>query len=206
MNTELSHRYQGISIIPYIPSYIKTYDCKTNSISKIENLPENLESLDCRNNRISKIENIPKGLKTFDCASNCISKIENLPEGLLLFMCGVNSISKIENLPKSLETFFCFSGNKFSKIENLPISLRYFATPMREIDSVDNVSIDDINFTLKGYNAIKRIQLRMKRRYRLKVAAARVIQKGLYNWLWKPEGIVMRIETRNLQESLGMFQ
>ena len=43
----------------------------------------------------------------------------------------------------------------------------------------------------------------MKRRY--KVEAARVIQKGLYNWLWKPEGIVAKIEKRNLQESLGMF-
>ena len=55
------------------------------------------------------------------------------------------------------------------------------------IKYVDNIPIDSINFTLKGYQAIKRIQKRMKRRYRIKNEAARTIQRYCHNWLWSPK-------------------
>ena len=187
-----------------MPKGLETFFCGSNSISKIENLPKDLKSFNCGRNSISKIEGLPEGLQTFWCGSNSISKIEGLPEDLKSFNCDYNCISKIEKLPIGLKTFHC--NNRISVIENLPLGLVNFQFNIQNVKFVDNVSVENISFSLKGYSAIKRIQLRMKRRYRLKVAAAKIIHKGLYNWLWKPEGIVMRIEKRNLRETLGMFQ
>ena len=161
-------------------------------------------NLDISGKNISRIENLKEGLEKFNCSYNSISKIEDLPESLEKFICSFNKISKIENLPQGLLGFRCWKNN-ISKIENLPLGLRIFLFSKEDIKFVDNVSIDKIRFTLKGYNAIKKFQLRIKRRYK-RAQAARVIQTGLYNWLWKPEGIVARIETRNLRETLGMFQ
>ena len=144
---------------------INGFICSYNEISKI----------DCSYNRISKI----------DCSYNGITKIENLPETLHVFDCIHNKISKIENLSNTLQTFYCWD-NQITKIENLPSTLQNFYCAGNPIEFVDNVQFNSINFTLKGYQAIKRIQKRMKRRYRKKFEAANIIQRGCHNWLWKP--------------------
>lgn len=79
---------------------------------------------------------------TLNITNSLIVKIENLPQGLKSFDCRHTSIPVIENLPIGLEIFLYYNTN---------------------IKFVDNVSIDKINFTLKGYSSIKRAQLRMKR-------------------------------------------
>ena len=40
-----------------------------------------------------------------------------------------------------------------------------------------------IKFTLRGYQAIHRIQLRMKRRYKIKNDASRIIGRQVLYWL-----------------------
>ena len=114
-------------------------------------------------------------------------------------------IKKIENLPNSLTEFNC-TWNKIKIIENLPLTLRYFGYYSNPIKFVDNVPINQINFTLRGYSSIKRIQLRMKRRYHFKNEAAKVIQKAAWNWLNKAicsdntYGINFDIGIKRLQE------
>jgi hypothetical protein len=72
------------------------------------------------------------------------------------------------------------------------------------IKFIDNVEKERISFTLKGYQSVRRIQKRMKRRY--KKAKAIIIQRGCHNWIWKPlcndgtVGIRPRLDT----EALGL--
>ena len=115
-----------------------------------------------------------------------ITRIENLPDNLHTFWCSSNSITKIHSLPDNLKKFEC-SYNRITKIENLPmglIELDYYDNP---IEYINDIPIESINFTLKGYQAIKRIQKRMKRRYKRKNEAARTIQRYCHNWLWSPK-------------------
>jgi len=75
---------------------------------------------------------------------------------------------------------------QITKLENLPIGLQELHCNRYTILFVDNIPKETINFTLKGYNAIKRIQKRMKWRYKRKRNAARIICNGCHNWVWKP--------------------
>ena len=137
------------------------------------------------NTRVSKIENLPKYLKEFDCSYSQVSKIENLPEFLDVFNCSLTRVSKIENLPESLKVFH-FCSAKLTKIENLPIGLQQIDYSFNIIKFIDNVENERISFTLKGYQSIRRIQKRIKRRYKTKIKAMIVIQRGCHNWIWKP--------------------
>ena len=101
------------------------------------------------------------------------------------FYCANNKIIKIHSLPNSLKHFNCCS-NMITKIENLPMSLQRFEYRDNPIKYVDDILFSSINFSLKGYQAIKRIQKRMKRRYK-RNDAARTIQKHCHNWLWSPK-------------------
>lgn len=56
------------------------------------------------------------------------------------------------------------------------------------IEYVDSVKFNDINFTLRGYEAIRRIQKRMKRRFKIKDEASRIIGRATLHWLWSPNG------------------
>ena len=105
-----------------------------------------------------------KNLKEFHCSGNQIKTIENLPASLKYFYCWDNQIKTIENLPASLEMFYC-SGNP--------------------VEYVDNVRYDRINFTFKGYQAIKRIQKRIKIRHKRKQVILDV-QDEIEDWIWKP--------------------
>ncbi|KAJ3375910.1 hypothetical protein HDU92_000653, partial [Lobulomyces angularis] len=76
------------------------------------------------------------------------------------------------------------------KIENLPLGLSYIDLEGEVlIEFVDDVPYDDIvwsEFSLKGYQAVKRIQKRLSRRRKCKINAVRRIQAGCRNWIWKP--------------------
>ncbi|KAJ3376759.1 hypothetical protein HDU92_009042, partial [Lobulomyces angularis] len=118
---------------------------------------------------------------------NRITKIENLPSNLIEFGCFDNRITKIENLPDSLKIFRCC--NQIKKIENLPLGLSYIDIEGVRvlIESVDDVPYDFWSeFSLKGYQAVKRIQKRLSRRHKFKINAVRRIQAGCRNWIWKP--------------------
>ena len=184
--------YNRITKIENLPKNLQKFNCTGNKITKIKNLPNSLHTFGCSINDIKKIENLPDSLHTFTCDRNMITKIENLPDSLHTFICCSNWITKIENLPNSLHTFNC-DCNMITKIENLPIALQTFNYDYNydhwqknPIKYVDDIPIDSINFTLKGYQAIKRIQKRMKRRY-IRNKAAIVIQKYCHNWLWSPK-------------------
>lgn len=133
-----------------------------------------------------------------------MNKIENFSEDIVTLLLGSNSeIFKIGTLPIKLKTLGC-SGTNISVIENLPLGLVKFYYNKNSVKYVDNVEINRINFTLRGYSAIKRIQFRMKRRFKIKNKAAKVIQAGMHNWLFKPylndgkNGIVPRLAMREL--------
>jgi hypothetical protein len=51
---------------------------------------------------------------------------------------------------------------------------------------IDNIEKERVKFTLKGYQVVRRIQKRIKRRHANKVKAMTIIQKGCHNWIWKP--------------------
>ena len=111
-----------------------------------------------------------------------------MPAGLQVFCCRDNQITKIENLPASLQRFYC-GGNQITKIENLPASLQQFDCWDNDITHVDDLELHRFNggeFDLKMYNAIKRIQKRIRRRVARRHSSTNVIQKGCYNWIWKP--------------------
>ena len=153
-------------------------------IKKIENLPNNLTEFWCSGNQIQKIENLPNLLTTFWCYDNKIQKIENLPKLLTKFYCGGNQIQKIENLPNLLTNFGCDS-NQIQKLENLPLGLKYFSYYDNPIVSVDSVSDKEVKFKISNYSNFKRIQNRIKRNFKRRETAAKIIQKGTYNWVFK---------------------
>ena len=51
---------------------------------------------------------------------------------------------------------------------------------------------------LKGYQAIKRIQKRMKRRFKIKNDASRIIGRQVLHWLYKPNGMMFKKDWENL--------
>ena len=156
----------------------------------------------CRNFKV--IENLPESLTTFYCEHNQIEVIENLPEGLTGFGCNGNRIEVIENLPKGLTKFSC-RNCQIKVIENLPIGLIYFNYYGNNLTSVDKLSFNEIDFDIRRYSCIKRIQLRTKNNYLRRTKAARRIQKGLHNWVFSAVckdstyGINFRIGLNSLQ-------
>ena len=179
------------------------------SIQKIENLPKLLTKFECAYNQIQKIENLPNLLTEFSCSNNQIQKIENLPKLLTTFYCWRNQIQKIENLPNLLTKFDC-SDNQIQKIENLPLGLKYISYDDNPINSIDCVSDKEVNFKINNYSNLKRVQLRMKRNFKPREAAAKIIQRGAYNWVFKAVckdskfGVNFRIGLRDLQ-AIGLL-
>ena len=159
-------------------------DLSYKSIKELQNLPKTLKTLYCSGNQIDVLQNLPENLQTLYCYHNQIKVIENLPENLQILDCSYNQIKVIENLPENLKELYCYN-NQITIIENLPLGLIdfYGGDP---ILYVDNVKYTDINFTLSGYQAIRRIQKRMKRRYKIKNEASRIIGRQVLHWLWSP--------------------
>ena len=113
-----------------------------------------------------------------------------------------------DNLDDSLTYFDC-RATQVSKIENLPSSLTEFQCSWHKIKYIDNISIGQLNFSndhrnfIRQYNIIKRLQRRIKRRTK-REKAAKIIQAGCENWLYKPYcndntiGIVPRLAMKEL--------
>ena len=186
-------------------------DWSDQSRTKIENVPPSVTEFTCSRNRIKKIENVPPSVTTLDCSYNHITKIENVPPLVTRFYCAYNQITKIENVPLSVTSFDCYD-NEITKIENLPPALMYFQCYHNPITHVDDVPIIWWNwrggFDIKKYNLIKRLQRRIRIKLRVKRnKAARVIQNGCHNWLWKTEckdgtmGIVLRLSLKELTQA-----
>ena len=121
------------------------------------------------------------------CDFTLINKIENLPENLEYFSCSFTQVNKIQNLPSSL-LYFNFVDTNISIIENLPLCLQTIHFTKHHIRFIDNIPFEwfDGQFTLKKYNTIKRIQIKIKKRFILKNKATRIIQYACENWIWKP--------------------
>lgn len=159
----------------------------------------NMESL----NEIN--DNLDNFFPEYDRRS--LSKIENLPSSLSELHCEFSRISKIENLPISLTYLNCY-GSDISKIENLPRSLIFLSFNSDKVKYVDDIPIDQLNFQrwnfIERYNIIKKLQRRMKIRYKIKNEKAKIIQAGCENWLYKPYcndntiGIVPRLSMKEL--------
>ena len=112
-----------------------------------------------------------------------------------------------DNLDDSLTKFEC-CYTKVSKIENLPSSLTCFDCLWNNIKYIDNIPIEQLNFSMdskfiRQYNTIKRLQRRIRRRTK-REKAAKIIQAGCENWLYKPYcndntiGIVPRLAMKEL--------
>jgi hypothetical protein len=162
-----------------LPKNLIKLDVHSNSIKSIEKLPQHLEMLNISGNYIKHID-LPKKLKRFYCQGNYLRHI-SLPKSIekaflagnflsaikVHYGCTVldierNIFTKIPNyLPDTLTTLKVL-GNNIEIIENLPNNLQIFTFTEKYVKFVDNVSIDKINFTLKGYNAIKKLQKQFK--------------------------------------------
>ncbi|KAJ3382203.1 hypothetical protein HDU92_004887, partial [Lobulomyces angularis] len=92
----------------------------------------------------------------------------------------------LENLPNSLRVIDCIRNSRIKKIENLPFGLTTFSYVRYFVREIDNISMNEINFSLLGYQSLKRVQKRLKMRYSAIRRAAKVIHAGCFNWIWKP--------------------
>ena len=116
----------------------------------------------------------------------------NFPSNLQELYCSGNEISSLDNVkfPRNLQILDCRS-NQIKRIENLPLGLIYFDYNGNPIEFVDDIEYTKIKFTLKGYQAIKIIQKRMKRRYQIKNEASKKIGRQVLHWLHSaPNGIL----------------
>ena len=180
--------------------------CNNNQIRTLENLPNTY--FNCHNNQITKLENLPDNIITLYCYNNQIKFLENLPDTLQKLYCGNNQITKLENLPNGISELYC-GGNQITKLENLPnglIYFNYYGNPIKFIDNLDLKRFNKGTFDLKLYQTFKRLQRRIRWRSRRKNKAIRIIQRGCYNWLFKPYtkdgkmGILPRLTLRELQD------
>ena len=198
---DLSHSF--ITKIENLNENLEELNVSYTDIVKIENLNENLEELNVGNTDVFKIENLNNKLKILNLSYTNISKIENLNKNLEKLIIIDTDISKIENLNIHLQKLY-IQATKITKLENLPyLNLLIFLKD--EIKFVDNVSVNDINFekfNIQRYNIIRKLQRRMKIRYRIKTEKIKIIQKCCENWLFKPIcddgtiGISLRIGLR----------
>ena len=124
--------------------------------------PDSPERVSVCNAKLSKIIKVPSVVKYLHLEGNNISRIQNLPDGL-----------------KSLY----LRGNMFERIENIPLGLVFLVQDSAKY--IDNVALESINFTLPGYQAIRRLQRRVRRRilYNKKI---RIIQASCKKWIWAP--------------------
>jgi len=106
----------------------------------------------------------------------------------------------IDYLPirlKSLEIFWPDDEDKLT-VESLPLGLEsmtfrvngnnnlLFVREFLDNALIDNVSGKIVKFTIKGYQSIRRIQLRLKFRLTLVKMVIELIQSATKKWVWKP--------------------
>lgn len=169
----------------------------------IENL-NNINAFFCHNNELTNLSEIsfPKSIIYFNCQVNEITDLSQVkfPEYLECFYCCLNQITSLNNVrfPKSLEKL-SIVGNKIDKIENLPLGLQKLHYDHHKIKFIDDVRFDRIKFTLRGYQAIRRIQKRMKRRYKIKNDASKLIGRQVLHWLWSPNGPSVKRMVKKMQ-------
>lgn len=58
-------------------------------------------------------------------------------------------------------------GTQITKLENLPLGLTELGYDIMMVTSIDNVNSSEISFTLRGYQAIRRIQKKIKRKIKI---------------------------------------
>ena len=152
---------------------------------------------------IKKLILFPTNTKVLNLSYNEIEKIENLPFYLDKLYIEYNPVHKIENLPLTLRVL-AIDCTPITKIENIPIGLAKLFYNNKTVTHVDNVKISQINFTLKGYQAIRRLQIRMKVRYKIKCIIK--IQRACHNWVFSPVckdntvGIRLRLDLKYLNQ------
>jgi hypothetical protein len=105
--------------------------------------------------------------------------------------CNSNQIMRLENLPESLQVLYCH-GNQITCIEskNLPVCLSIFSYDEHLVTHVDNVEMSSINFSIHGFQIVRRLQKRIHWRFwTRRDKAIRLIQKYCTTWLWKPTSL-----------------
>ena len=173
------------------PENLQLLDCRWNQIKTLKyvKFPESLQYLYCTGNQITILKdvNFPESLLELGCYGNQITTLKDVkfPENLITFNCGGNQITTLSdvNFPESLQ-LLDFSRNQITRIENLPLGLVYLTYyGGNPIEYVDDVKYSDIKFRLRGYKAIRIIQKRMKRRYKIKDESSRLIGRYTLHWL-----------------------
>lgn len=114
------------------------------------------------NNNLKELPLLPDTVVVLVLSYNNFKEIPILPRYLQDLDLRYNNITKIEPLPKTLRSLY-INGNNIEKLENLPKSLR--ALGQNSAKYIDNVKIDSINFNIIGYQSIKRLQLKLKKRF-----------------------------------------
>lgn len=177
---------------------------------KLIKLPKFIENLNhikeffCSENELTNLYeiNFPKSILYFNCQVNEINDLSQVkfPEYLECFYCCVNEITSLNNVrfSKSLEKL-SIVGNKIDKIENLPLGLQQLHYDHWKTKFIDDIEFNRIKFTLGGYQAIRRIQKRMKRRYKMKNEASKLIGRQVLHWLWSPNGPSVKRMVKKMQ-------
>jgi hypothetical protein len=164
--------------------------CNGNQITSLVgvNFPPNLKKLYCNFNQITSFVgvNFPPNLEVLCCNGNQITSLVgvNFPQNLKILNCYGNQITSLVgvNFPQNLEELYC-SGNQITEITNPPLGLKVLFYDKSKVKYIDDVKMSDIKFSLLGYQAICRIQIRMKRRYKIKNDASRIIGRRALEWL-----------------------
>lgn len=199
---ELECEGNELGHLPILPKFLEDLNCCGTGVSILPKLPDTLKILRCAGNHIDSLPYLPSSLEYLGCYDNDLVILPELPKNLRFLHAQINNLVSLPELPKSLRNIDITTNPNLVNVNLVPLveSFRYSST----LKSIDGVLLDKINFSLHGYYAIHMLQRRMRRRFSKKTKAAKIIQKHLENWLFKPKcndgtvGIAVRLGARAL--------
>jgi uncharacterized repeat protein (TIGR01451 family) len=124
-----------ISIVPALPSLLKTFIIDNNYVTSLPSLPDSLTFLDCSANQITSLPVLPAGLLTCAAQQNQLTSLPVLPNSLTYLNCTANQISALPALPPSLSVLLCAS-NDLTSLPVLPGTLHYLNCSINQFSSL----------------------------------------------------------------------
>lgn len=137
--------------------------------------------LECSGNNLIELPNLINNFIYYiDCSNNNIKYIDELPITLIELYCSNNNLTKLPKLPNLLYTLQC----DWNLITFTPSFIKYkylleqYCTDDNKEEYLKIVACNFIKYYWKIHYD-KDILPKMEK-------SAKIIQRGCYNWLWKP--------------------
>ncbi len=111
-----------MSIMPALPTGLKSLVCTNNFISSVSALPPNLQQFSCGQNGFYSLPALPSTLQSLICDFNYLNGLPALPNSLQNLSCTYNVLYALPALPAGLQTLTCFGDSLFT-LPALPSAL-----------------------------------------------------------------------------------